>query len=72
MAKRNRTSFQKRNRERRKAEKAAKKRERRDQRKDELPHVPGVDTVADDALLPFTQIIREDNTGQGAPAQENS
>ena len=57
MAKRNRTSFQKRDRERRKAEKAARKRERREQRKNGLSDIPDVDTVADNALPPLTPTI---------------
>ena len=73
MAKRNRTSFQKRNRERRKAEKAAKKRERREQRTNVPSQIAGVDSFADDAddavdaVGPVTQTIDAETSAKDEP-----
>ena len=57
MAKQSRTSFQKRNRERRKAEKAAMKRERREQRKNALSQGLSPDPVAADGVFPVPPAV---------------
>lgn len=69
MAKRNRTSFQKRNRERRKAEKAAWKRERRDLRKNPSSETDTHDVVSDEDI-PMTEQTADDQRSTEEPVDE--
>lgn len=68
MAKRNRASFQKRDRERRKAERATRKRARREQRKNAPSRIAGVDSLVDDTVGPVTEIIDAETSAQDAPS----